>query len=47
MVEDRLIEKLKSHPDIKAMVPDLESAVTGGGTTPALAVDKMLKAFGV
>ncbi|NKB43589.1 MAG: methylmalonyl Co-A mutase-associated GTPase MeaB [Alphaproteobacteria bacterium] len=45
MVEDRLVAKLKAHPEIKAMVPDLEKAVTEGGVTPALAVDKMLKAF--
>ncbi|MBT4739560.1 MAG: methylmalonyl Co-A mutase-associated GTPase MeaB [Rhodospirillaceae bacterium] len=47
MVEDRLVEKLKAHPEIMAMVPTLESAVTDGSVTPALAVNKMLKTFGV
>lgn len=45
MVEDRLVEKLKAHPEIKAMVPSVESAVTNGTLTPALAADKMLRTF--
>jgi LAO/AO transport system kinase len=47
MVEDRLLTKLKAHPDIETMVPSLESAVIKGELTPALAVDRMLKVFGV
>lgn len=47
MLEDRLISKLKSHADIKTMMPNLQAAVKAGTLTPALAVDKMLKAFGV
>ncbi len=47
MLEDRLISKLKSHADIKTMVPDLQAAVKDGSLTPTLAVDKMLNAFGV
>ena len=47
MVEDRLTAKLKSHPDVRAMVPELEHAVATGNLTPALAVEKMFQAFGV
>ncbi|MDG2242072.1 MAG: methylmalonyl Co-A mutase-associated GTPase MeaB [Rhodospirillaceae bacterium] len=45
MIEDLLVEKLKAHPEIKAMVPNIESAVTEGTLTPALAAEKMLKTF--
>jgi LAO/AO transport system kinase len=47
MVEDRLTAKIKSHPGVKAMVPELEHSVATGELTPALAVERMFEAFGV
>ncbi len=47
MVEDRLITKLKSHPDVKAVIPEIEDAVAKGELTPALAVERMFGAFGI
>lgn len=47
MVEDRLIARLKAHPDVKAAIPDLERAVAAGELTPALAVEQMFEAFGI
>ncbi len=47
MVEDQLISQLKLHPDVKALVPRLEADVESGRVTPALAVEQLLKAFGI
>ncbi len=47
MIEDRLISKLRNHPSVKAIIPKLENNVISGTSTPALAVEKMFKAFGV
>ena len=47
MVEDQLISKLKLHPDVKALVPRLEADVESGQVTPALAVEQLLKTFGI
>lgn len=47
MIEDRLMSKLKMHPDVKTAVPDIESSVTNGSLTPTMAAEKLLKTFGV
>lgn len=47
MIEDRLVSRLKSHPDIKTAVPDVEASVTSGSLTPTLAAEKLLRTFGV
>lgn len=47
MVDDRLMTKLKADSKVKALVPELEKAVSNGALTPALAVDKLLSAFGM
>lgn len=47
MIEDRLISKLKTHPDIKTAVPGVESSVVSGSLTPTMAAEKLLKTFGV
>ena len=47
MVEDRLVSKLRNHPKIKAMVPAIEGEVVDGKLTPALAVERLFKAFGI
>lgn len=47
MVEDRLIAKLRAHPNIKAMIPVVENDVANGKLTAAQAVEKLFRAFGV
>ena len=47
MVEDQLMTRLKSEPAVKTLVPGLEKDISAGKLTPALAVDKILKAFGM
>jgi len=47
MIEDRLTSRLKSDPDVKAMVPTVESEIVDGTLTPTLAAEQLLKKFGV
>ena len=47
MVEDRVMTSLKSESHVKSLVPDLEKDIGAGKLTPALAVEKILKAFGM
>ena len=47
MVRDRLISALETHPSVRAEAADLETAVASGDTTPALAAERLLKAFGL
>ncbi len=47
MVEDRLMTTLKSEPAVKTLVPALEKDISAGKLTPALAVERILKAFGM
>lgn len=47
MIEDRLTSRLKSHPDVKAKVPEVETAIVDGTMTPTLAAEQLLKTFGV
>ncbi|WP_420564260.1 methylmalonyl Co-A mutase-associated GTPase MeaB [Thalassobaculum sp.] len=47
MVRDRLIGALEGHPEVKALVPELEAAVVDGDTTPAVAATRILEAFGL
>lgn len=47
MVEDRLMMGLKGAPKVKAIAPGLEKDVGAGKITPAAAVEKILKAFGI
>lgn len=46
MVEDRLLTRLKAHPDVKSIVPALEADVAAGKLTASRAVDTILKTFG-
>lgn len=46
MVEDRVMTNLKSEPKVKALVPNLENDIGAGRLTPALAAERILKAFG-
>ncbi len=47
MVEDRLMTSLRAAPKVKAIAAGLEKDVGAGKITPALAVEKILKAFGI
>ncbi|MDF1791501.1 MAG: methylmalonyl Co-A mutase-associated GTPase MeaB [Thalassobaculaceae bacterium] len=47
MVRDRLIGALEGHPEVTALVPELEAAVVNGDTTPAVAATRILEAFGL
>jgi LAO/AO transport system kinase len=47
MVRDRLVTALETHPEVRAEAKSLEAAVATGETTPALAADRILKAFGL
>lgn len=47
MVEDRLKDAVRRHPDVVVQSPNLTEAVAGGGTTATLAAYQILEAFGV
>ncbi len=47
MVRDRLMAALERSPAVRAEAGALEAAVATGETTPALAAERLLKAFGV
>ena len=46
MLEDRLMQSLRRHPQVRALLPELERAVAEGRLTPTVAVDRILAAFG-
>ena len=47
MLEDRVRERLKSDPALKAKLPRIEAAVAAGRMSPATAVDEIAAALGV
>jgi LAO/AO transport system kinase len=47
MFEERLRTKLATDPKLKAKLPQLESAVSAGRLSPALAVDEIVAALGL
>ncbi|HEX4361384.1 MAG TPA: methylmalonyl Co-A mutase-associated GTPase MeaB [Pseudonocardia sp.] len=47
MVTDRLRARLREHPEVRALTPELERAVLNGELTPALGADQILAAFGL
>jgi len=47
MVDDRLVNRLKTDAKVKALIPALEADVGDGRLTPALAVEKIFATFGV
>jgi len=44
-VGDSLLDRLRAHPDVRAILSDLETQVVKGTSTPAAASRRMLKAF--
>jgi LAO/AO transport system kinase len=47
MVESELMQALRSHADVKALVPTLEADVHDGRLTATIAARRILEAFGV
>jgi LAO/AO transport system kinase len=47
MLEERVFAQLKTHPVLKARLPDLEHQVAQGRLSPALAVDEIAAALGL
>ena len=45
MVEDRLLERFHDHDAVRAIVADVERAVTAGELSPSLAADRLLSTF--
>jgi LAO/AO transport system kinase len=47
MVETRLLDAVRSHPQVGPTLPQLEADVTAGRLTPTLGANRILAAFGV
>ena len=47
MLEERLFAKLRSDPELKGRLPQLEKAVAAGKLSPMLAVDEIADAMGL
>jgi LAO/AO transport system kinase len=45
MVRAGILDRLRTHPDVKALAPDLERQVLDGSLTPALAAEQLLTAY--
>ena len=46
MLEGRLMDALRGHPSVRALLPGLEQAVAAGTVTATLATEQVLAAFG-
>ncbi|MBT2396183.1 methylmalonyl Co-A mutase-associated GTPase MeaB [Streptomyces sp. ISL-100] len=46
MVHDELLGRLRAHPSVRALAPDLEQQVRDGELTATLAAERILEAFG-
>ncbi len=47
MIEDKLMDAVKSHPEVRAELPAIRADVEAGAMTVPLAVLKVLRAFGL
>jgi LAO/AO transport system kinase len=45
LVRDGLEHRLKAHPAVRSLAPDLEKSVLAGELTPALAARQLLETF--
>ncbi len=45
MLDDRLLEALRTHPEVGKLLPELESQVRSDVTTPVSAVNTLIEAF--
>jgi LAO/AO transport system kinase len=46
MVRDTVLHRLRTHPDVVALTPEIERLVLDGTLTPAAAAERLLAAFG-
>ena len=44
-VTDTLLDRLRTHPEVRGLVPELEAAVARGDTSAAVAAQRLLRAF--
>jgi LAO/AO transport system kinase len=47
LVEDRMMSRLKAHPAVKRLVPEVEHEIAAGRTTPVMAMERLLAAAGM
>jgi len=47
MLDDRLMAALRAHPEVDELLPEVERQVRADETTPVLAVDRVMRAFGI
>ncbi|MFB9466434.1 methylmalonyl Co-A mutase-associated GTPase MeaB, partial [Streptomyces cinereospinus] len=45
MVRDDLLDRLRAHPAVRALAPELEQQVRDGALTATLAAERILRAF--
>jgi LAO/AO transport system kinase len=45
MVRDQLLGRLRAHPEVRTLAPELERRVREGELTATLAAEHILKAF--
>lgn len=46
-VEDRVMNALRQHPDVRAQAQDVERCVLDGSMTPTMGAERLLRAFGM
>ncbi|MGW7353280.1 methylmalonyl Co-A mutase-associated GTPase MeaB [Streptomyces sp. NPDC054784] len=44
-VRDQLLARLREHPDVRSLAPELERQVRDGTSTPTLAAERIIEAF--
>ncbi|MFE7133283.1 methylmalonyl Co-A mutase-associated GTPase MeaB [Streptomyces sp. NPDC057638] len=47
MVRETVLDRLRAHPEVRALTPELEREVREGSLTPTLAAQRLLHAFGL
>ena len=47
MLKERLLHAFETHPQVAALIPQMEQAVQGGTLTPTVAAERLLGAFGL
>ena len=47
MLEERLLAKLRSDPELKGRLPQIEKQVASGTLSPMLAVEEIAKEMGM
>ncbi len=47
MVQDQLLARLREHPEVRRLAPELERRVRDGDLTATLAAERLIEAFGL